>query len=97
MTLKDGTHPAIQFPSAGHSGIKINLDKPIELTENGSVMTLDFDIGRSFVMRGNSASERLQLQAGHPRRCGTSPAAWLDRFAPPAPPVQRFRMQPSRS
>ena len=33
ITLKDGTHPAIQFPSAGHSGIKINLDKPIELTE----------------------------------------------------------------
>ena len=55
MTLKDGTHPSIQFPSAGHSGIKINLDKPIELTENGSVMTLDFDIGRSFVMRGNDA------------------------------------------
>jgi hypothetical protein len=56
ITLKDGTHPAIQFPSAGHSGIKIKLDEPIELTENGSVMTLDFDIGRSFVMRGNSAA-----------------------------------------
>jgi hypothetical protein len=55
ITLKDGTQPAIMFPSAGHSGIKINLDKPIELTENGSVMTLDFDIGSSFVMRGNNA------------------------------------------
>jgi hypothetical protein len=55
MTLKDGTQPAIMFPSAGHSGIKINLDNPIQLTENGSVMTLDFDIGRSFVMRGNAA------------------------------------------
>jgi hypothetical protein len=55
ISLKDGTHPAIQFPSAGHSGIKIKLDKPISLTENGSVMTLDFDIGRSFVMRGNDA------------------------------------------
>jgi Domain of unknown function (DUF4382)/Carboxypeptidase regulatory-like domain len=55
MTLKDGTQPAIQFPSAAHSGIKIKLDEPIELTENGSVMTLDFDIGRSFVMRGNEA------------------------------------------
>ena len=43
------------FPSAGHSGIKINLDSPIQLTENGSVMTLDFDVGRSFVMRGNAA------------------------------------------
>jgi hypothetical protein len=55
MTLNDGTQPAIQFPSAGHSGIKVNLDQPISLTENGSVMTLDFDIGRSFVMRGNNA------------------------------------------
>jgi uncharacterized protein DUF4382/carboxypeptidase family protein len=56
ITLKDGTHPAIQFPSAGHSGIKIRLDEPVQLTENGSVMTLDFDVGRSFVMRGNSAA-----------------------------------------
>lgn len=56
ITLTDETKPAIMFPSAGQSGIKINLDKPIELTANGSVMTLDFDIGRSFVMRGNSAS-----------------------------------------
>jgi len=55
ITFKDGTHPSIQFPSAGHSGIKINLDNPIQLTENGSVMTLDFDIGRSFVVRGNNA------------------------------------------
>jgi len=55
MTLKDGTQPEIKFPSAGHSGIKVNLDRPISLTENGSVMTLDFDVGRSFVMRGNGA------------------------------------------
>jgi len=55
ITLKDGTQPAIKFPSAGHSGIKVILDQPIQLTENGSVMTLDFDIGRSFVMRGTDA------------------------------------------
>jgi hypothetical protein len=55
LTLKDGTQPAIQFPSAGHSGIKVKLDRPIALTENGTVMTLDFDVGRSFVMRGNGA------------------------------------------
>lgn len=62
ITLKDGTHPAIQFPSAGHSGIKIRLDEPIELTEDGSVMTLDFDIGRSFVMRGNSAASGFNFK-----------------------------------
>lgn len=54
ITLKDGNKPPIFFPSAAHSGIKVNLDEPIQLTEDGSVMTLDFDIGRSFVMRGNS-------------------------------------------
>ena len=55
ITLKDGTKPSIKFPSAGHSGIKVILDEPINLTENGSVTTLDFDIGRSFVMRGSDA------------------------------------------
>ena len=55
LTLKDGTQPAIKFPSAGHSGIKVNLSAPIQLTENGSVMTLDFDVGSSFVMRANDA------------------------------------------
>jgi uncharacterized surface anchored protein len=55
MTLNDGTQPAIMFPSAGHSGIKVNLSAPIQLTENGSVMTLDFDVGSSFVMRGDDA------------------------------------------
>jgi hypothetical protein len=62
MTLKDGTQPAIQFPSAGHSGIKVKLDQPISLTENGSVMTLDFDIGRSFVMRGNNAKNGFNFR-----------------------------------
>ena len=62
ITLMDGTHPAIQFPSAGHSGIKIKLDEPIELTEDGSVMTLDFDIGRSFVMRGNGAANGFNFK-----------------------------------
>jgi hypothetical protein len=62
ITLKDGTTPPISFPSAGHSGIKVNLDAPIQLTEDGSVMTLDFDIGRSFVMRGNNASNGFNFK-----------------------------------
>ena len=62
ITLKDGTTPSISFPSAGHSGIKVNLDAPIQLTEDGSVMTLDFDIGRSFVMRGNNASNGFNFK-----------------------------------
>jgi hypothetical protein len=62
ITLKDGTKPDISFPSAGHSGIKVILDEPINLTENGSVTTLDFDIGRSFVMRGNSAKNGFNFK-----------------------------------
>ena len=53
VTLNDGTEPAIHWPSAAQSGIKIKLDQPINLTENGSVMVVDFDVGRSFVLRGN--------------------------------------------
>src|SRR5205823_13729207 len=39
ITLKtDGSKPPIFFPSAAQSGIKVFLDNPIQLTENGSVM-----------------------------------------------------------
>jgi hypothetical protein len=62
ITLKDGTTPQIQWPSAGTSGIKIKLDEPVVLTENGSVMTLDFDIGRSFVLRGNGAASGFNFK-----------------------------------
>lgn len=62
ITLKDGTTPPIHWPSAGQSGIKIKLDEPIELTEDGSVMTLDFDIGRSFVLRGNNTSNGFNFK-----------------------------------
>ncbi len=62
ITLEDGSEPPIQWPSAGRTGIKINLDEPIELTEDGSVMTLDFDIGRSFVMRGNAPASGFNFK-----------------------------------
>ena len=58
ITLKDGTvltgGSGIVFPSAAQTGIKINLDAPIQVTQDSSVMVLDFDVGSSFVMRGNS-------------------------------------------
>jgi hypothetical protein len=57
ITLKDGSHPSITFPSASRTGIKINLDHDIEVVEGGTVMVLDFDVGRSFVMKGNSISQ----------------------------------------
>jgi hypothetical protein len=57
VTLKNGTKPDVQWPSAAQTGIKINLDQPVEVSEDSSVMILDFDVGRSFVMRGNSISQ----------------------------------------
>ena len=57
ITLKDGSHPNIKWPSASRTGIKIDLDSPIAVTADSSVMVLDFDVGRSFVMRGNSVSQ----------------------------------------
>lgn len=58
ITLKDGTvmtgGNGIVFPSAAQTGIKINLDAPIQVTQDSSVMILDFDVGSSFVLRGNS-------------------------------------------
>lgn len=58
VTLKDGTvltgGSGIIFPSAAQTGIKINLDAPIRVARDSSVMILDFDVGSSFVLRGNS-------------------------------------------
>jgi hypothetical protein len=59
VSLVDGTvltgssTPGIKWPSAAQTGIKIILAEPIEVTENGTVMVLDFDLARSFVLRGN--------------------------------------------
>lgn len=56
ITLKNGTKPAIKWPSAGKTGIKIVLDKPVDLTAAGATLLVDFDVGRSFVLRGNTIS-----------------------------------------
>jgi hypothetical protein len=57
VTLKSGAAVNTIFPSAAQSGIKVNLSQPIEVTEDSSVMVLDFDVGKSFVMRGNSIAQ----------------------------------------
>jgi hypothetical protein len=57
VVLKSGAAVATDFPSAAQSGIKINLDQPIQVTEDSSVMILDFDVGKSFVMKGNSITQ----------------------------------------
>ncbi len=54
VTLKDGTKPNIIWPSANRSGIKVNLTTPLVVSSDSSVFIIDFDIGRSFVLRGNN-------------------------------------------
>lgn len=53
VILSDDSEVDVIWPSAGQTGIKIKLDAPIDVVEGSSVMVLDFDVGRSFVLRGN--------------------------------------------
>ena len=57
VTLNDNTKPNVIWPSAGKSGIKILLDEPFVVTDGTTNLLIDFDVGRSFVMRGNSISQ----------------------------------------
>lgn len=59
VTLKNGTvlsgaNGMIKFPSAGRTGIKIQLDKPVAVVSGSTQLMVDFDLGRSFVLRGKS-------------------------------------------
>jgi hypothetical protein len=54
VTLNDNSEVDVKWPSAGKSGIKIRLDEPIVIEDTTTVLMLDFDVGRSFVLRGNS-------------------------------------------
>ena len=63
VTLKNGrvltgtSNPGIKFPSAARTGVKIVLEEPINVTANGTIMVIDFDLGKSFVQRGNTISQ----------------------------------------
>ena len=51
--LRGNATPGIKFPSAGRTGVKIELDQPVEITRDSTILVVDFDVGRSFVLRGN--------------------------------------------
>jgi hypothetical protein len=53
-TILNGSNGGIKFPSAGRTGIKIKLATPFAVVSGMSQMIIDFDLGHSFVMRGNS-------------------------------------------
>jgi hypothetical protein len=64
ITLKDGTtltgasSPGIKFPSAGRSGLKVELREPVEVKGDPSALLIDFDLANSFVLRGNSLAKQ---------------------------------------
>lgn len=54
ILLKDGTAFPLKVPSGDTSGLKIKMKPELSLTEGEAVEVLfDFDISRSFVMKGN--------------------------------------------
>jgi len=57
ITLNDDTKPDVKWPSAGKNGIKLILDEPFDVATGTTNLLIDFDVGRSFVMRGNSISQ----------------------------------------
>lgn len=58
QVLTSTSSPSVAFPSASRSGIKIVLGDPVVVGEDGkTTMVVDFDVGNSFVMRGNSLSQ----------------------------------------
>ena len=57
VTLNDNTTPDVKWPSAGKNGIKILLDDEFDVTSGTTNLLIDFDVGSSFVMRGNDISK----------------------------------------
>jgi hypothetical protein len=58
-TFRDGsTEMELKVPSGAQTGIKLNLQDaedggPVEIVPGETVLVLDFDVNRSFVLRGN--------------------------------------------
>lgn len=58
IVLTDGTEFDLKVPSGESSGLKIKFDPEIQITEGQtSDVLLDFDVSRSFVVKGNIGSK----------------------------------------
>ena len=58
MTLTAGSTPGIKFPSAGQSGIKVQLAQPVVIVAGTETdLLIDFNVDQSFVLRGNSIDQ----------------------------------------
>lgn len=60
VTLKSGDSVSVTWPSAGRSGIKLQMAKDVTVGKDSTTALLvDFDVGDSFVMRGNAMRNGL--------------------------------------
>ena len=60
VTLKSGATVDVQWPGAGRSGIKVQLAKDVTVGKDSTkALVVDFDVGESFVMRGNAMRNGL--------------------------------------
>ena len=58
IVLTGGSTPGIKFPSAGQSGIKIQLAQPVVIVAGTETdLLIDFNVDQSFVLRGNSIDQ----------------------------------------
>jgi hypothetical protein len=58
MKLTSSSTPNIEFPSAAQTGIKIAVQNGVTIrADQTTTLLVDFDVGRSFVLRGNSLSQ----------------------------------------
>jgi len=68
ITLKDGTvlsgssNPGIVWPSAGYTGVKVQLVQTVSIAAAGTAMMLDFDLGRSFELIGATIRQGLTFK-----------------------------------
>ena len=60
VTLKNGQSVEVAWPSAGRSGIKIQLDHDVVIGKDATqALLVDFDVSQSFVMRGSAMKNGL--------------------------------------
>lgn len=60
LVLTGASDPGIKFPSAGQSGLKVQLDRDVRVGADSTARLLvDFDVGESFVMRGQAMRNGL--------------------------------------
>jgi len=62
VTLRDGkvlkttSNPGIRWPSAGRSGVKVDMTGTFNLTQSGATLLVDFNLEDSFVLAGPTIS-----------------------------------------